>query len=181
MLKKIALATAVLALAAPLAFAPAQAGYGKSAKKAAGTVVDVAAGNPDFSTLVSALKAADLVGTLSGKGPFTVFAPDNAAFGKLPAGTVENLVQPAQKATLTSILTYHVVAGKVKAADLVGLIRKGGGKAVVKTVNGGTLTASMAGSAVVLTDAKGGTSTIKMTDLAASNGVVHVIDTVVMP
>lgn len=181
MFRKFALATAMVALASPLAFAPVQAGSATSAKKASGTVVDVAAGNPDFSTLVTAVKAADLVGTLSGKGPFTVFAPDNAAFAKLPAGTVDSLVQPAQKATLSGILTYHVVAGKVMAADLVGLIRKGGGKAAVQTVNGGTLTASLAGSNVVLTDAKGGTSTVKTTDLRASNGVVHVIDTVLMP
>lgn len=150
-------------------------------EKASGTIVDVAASNGDFSTLVAAVKAADLAGTLSGAGPFTVFAPTNAAFGKLPAGTVDNLLTPPQKSTLTSVLTYHVVAGKVKAADLVAKIKAGGGKAMVTTVQGGMLTASMSGDSVILTDAKGGTSRVVATDVKASNGVIHAIDTVVMP
>ena len=145
------------------------------------TVVEVAVGNPDFSTLVTAVTAADLATTLSGKGPFTVFAPTNAAFAKLPAGTVETLVQPANKATLTSVLTYHVVPGRVNAAQLTKLIRDGGGTATLTTVQGGTLKASLMGSRIMLTDAKGGTSTVTQADVMQSNGVVHVVDTVLMP
>lgn len=145
------------------------------------TVVDVAVGNPDFSTLVTAVTAADLATTLSGKGPFTVFAPTNAAFAKLPAGTVETLVQPANKATLTSVLTYHVVPGRVNAAQLTKLIRDGGGTATLTTVQGGTLKASLMGSRIMLTDAKGGMSHVVTANVNASNGVIHAIDTVVMP
>jgi uncharacterized surface protein with fasciclin (FAS1) repeats len=145
------------------------------------TVVELAVGNPDFSTLVAAVQAAGLAETLSGKGPFTVFAPTNAAFAKLPAGTVETLVQPAQRATLTNILTYHVVPGRVNAAQLLQQIRRGNGSASLTTVQGGTLTARLQGNTVVLTDAKGGTSRVTATDLNGSNGVIHVIDTVVMP
>ncbi len=145
------------------------------------TVVEVAVGNPDFSTLVAAVKAADLATTLSGKGPFTVFAPTNAAFAKLPAGTVDTLVQPANKATLTSILTYHVVAGRVNAAQLTKLIRDGGGTATLTTVKGGTLKASLMGSRIMLTDAKGGMAHVVTANVNASNGVIHAIDAVVMP
>lgn len=156
--------------------------HGKASQgKAPGTIVDIAAGNPDFSTLVTAVKAADLAATLSGPGPFTVFAPTNAAFGKLPAGTVETLVQPANKGTLTSILTYHVVPGRYPAARILSAIRQGGGSAKLTTVQGGTLTARLDGGTVVLTDAKGGTSRVAATDVNGSNGVIHVIDTVVMP
>lgn len=146
-----------------------------------GTIVDAAVANPDFSTLVAAVQAAGLVETLSGPGPFTVFAPTNAAFGKLPAGTVENLTQPAQRETLTGILTYHVVSGRVAAADVIALIEAGNGSATLTTVQGGTLTARLQGTNVVLTDAAGGTSTVTATDVAASNGLIHVIDTVLMP
>lgn len=145
------------------------------------TLVDVAAGNADFSTLVTAVQAAGLAETLAGSGPFTVFAPTNAAFAKLPAGTVESLTQPAQREALTGILTYHVVSGRVNAADVVSQIEAGGGSATLTTVQGGTLTATLSGQSVVLTDAAGGTSTITATDVAASNGVIHVIDTVLMP
>ena len=148
---------------------------------ASGTIVDAAVANPDFSTLVTAVQAAGLAETLSSAGPFTVFAPTNAAFAKLPAGTVDNLVQPAQRETLTSILTYHVVSGRVTAADLIAQIQAGGGTATLTTVQGATLTARLQGSSVVLTDAAGGTSTVTTTDVAASNGVIHVIDTVLMP
>lgn len=148
---------------------------------AQGDVVGVAASSKDHTTLVAAVKAADLVATLQGKGPFTVFAPTNDAFNKLPAGTVENLLKPENKASLASILTYHVVAGKLDAAAVLAAIEKGNGKAVLTTVNGGKLTASLNGKNVFLTDAKGGTSIVTATDLNASNGVVHVIDTVVMP
>ncbi len=144
-------------------------------------IVDVAAGSKDHTTLVAAVKAAGLVETLKGAGPFTVFAPTNAAFGKLPAGTVEGLLKPESKATLTSILTYHVVAGKLLAKDVLAAVEKGKGKAVVKTVQGGSLTVTLEGGKVKLTDEKGGVAFVTATDLTASNGVIHVIDTVVMP
>ena len=144
-------------------------------------IVGVAAGNENFSTLVAAVKAAELVDTLSGEGPFTVFAPVNAAFEKLPEGTLDGLLKPESKGTLTSILTYHVVAGNVKAADVVKAIQDNNGSFAITTVQGNKLTASLDGENVILTDAKGGTSTIVLTDVAASNGVIHAIDTVVMP
>ena len=147
-----------------------------AAQTAPGTIVDVAAANSTFSTLVTAVKAADLVGTLSGKGPFTVFAPTNEAFAKLPAGTVESLVKPENKATLVNILTYHVVSGAVMAADVVKL----DGKAV-KTVQGGEVTVGVKDSKVTLTDANKGVANVTATDVKASNGVIHVIDAVLMP
>ena len=145
------------------------------------TVVDVAVGSKDHSTLVVAVKAADLVSTLQGKGPFTVFAPTNEAFGKLPKGTVENLLKTENKATLAKILTYHVVAGNLDAAAVVKAIKDGNGKVTLKTVSGGTLTASLKNGKVILTDENGGIATVTATDLKAGNGVVHVIDTVLMP
>lgn len=144
-------------------------------------VVDTASGNPNFSTLVTAVQAAGLVDTLKGPGPFTVFAPTNDAFGKLPAGTVDTLIKPESKDTLSKILTYHVVAGKVTAADVMKLIKAGGGKASIKTVEGGTITAMARGGKVMLMDEKGGSATVLQTDLMTSNGVIHVIDTVLMP
>ena len=144
-------------------------------------VVDIAISSKDHTTLVTAVKAADLVTTLKGKGPFTVFAPTNAAFGKLPAGTVESLLKPESKAALSGILTYHVVAGNLDAAAVVAAIKNGKGKAELTTVNGAKLTARLDGDKVILTDAKGGKSTVTATDLKGSNGVVHVIDTVLMP
>jgi len=137
-------------------------------------IVENAVNSKDHTTLVAAVKAAGLVDTLSGKGPFTVFAPTNAAFGKLPAGTVDTLVKPESKATLTKILTYHVVAGKLNAADLTD------GKKLT-TVEGDVLTVKNSGGKVTLTDAKGGTSTVTIADVNQSNGVIHVIDTVLMP
>jgi len=145
------------------------------------TIVGVAVGNDNFTTLVAAVKAANLVDVLSSKGPFTVFAPVNAAFAKLPEGTVETLVKPENKETLTAILTYHVVAGEVKAADVVAAIKANNGSFVITTVQGGKLTASIKDEGVILTDEKGNISKIIMTDVAASNGVIHAIDTVVMP
>jgi uncharacterized surface protein with fasciclin (FAS1) repeats len=144
------------------------------------TIVALAQGNADLSTLVAAVTAAGLGETLSGAGPFTVFAPTNAAFAKIDKATLEGLLKPESKAALGGILKYHVVAGNVKAADVVKLITDGKGTATIKTL-GGELKASMAGDKVILTDAKGGKSTITATDIAASNGVVHTIDTVVMP
>ena len=145
------------------------------------TIVGVAAGNENFSTLVAAVKAADLVPTLSADGPFTVFAPTNAAFEALPEGTVETLLKPESKTTLISILTYHVVAGKVMAADVVKAINDNGGEYVVETVQGNKLTFSLEGDSVIITDAKGGTSKVAQPDVAASNGVIHAIDSVLMP
>lgn len=144
-------------------------------------IVDVAAGSKAHTTLVAAVKAADLVATLKSAGPFTVFAPSNDAFAKLPAGTVETLLKPENKATLVGILTYHVVAGKLDAASVLAAIKKGKGKAVLTTVAGGKLTATLVNGKVILTDAKGGKSTVTATDLNASNGVIHVIDSVLMP
>jgi len=137
-------------------------------------IVENAVNSKDHTTLVSAVKAAGLVDTLSSKGPFTVFAPTNAAFAKLPAGTVDTLVKPENKATLTKILTYHVVPGKLNAADLTD------GKKL-KTVEGEELTVKKAGGKVMLVDAKGGMSTVTIADVNQSNGVIHVVDTVLMP
>lgn len=144
-------------------------------------IVENAVNSKDHTTLVAAVTAAGLVETLQSAGPFTVFAPTNAAFGKLPAGTVETLVKPENKATLTTILTYHVVAGKLSAADILAKIKAGNGTASMTTVQGGTLKASLKGKNVVLTDEKGGMSTVTIADVNQSNGVIHVIDTLVMP
>jgi uncharacterized surface protein with fasciclin (FAS1) repeats len=144
-------------------------------------IVGVASGNADFSTLVTAVKAAGLVETLSGDGPFTVFAPTNAAFDKLPAGTVDGLLKPESLDQLKSVLTYHVVAGKFDAAAVIDAINKNNGKYSVTTVQGGNIDLSLMGDKVMLTDANGGTSTVVLADVPASNGVIHAIDTVVMP
>jgi len=144
-------------------------------------IVGVAVGSKDHTTLVAALKAAGLVETLQGAGPFTVFAPTNAAFDKLPKGTVETLLKPENKATLSGILTYHVVAGSVDATTLTRLIKQGNGTAVVKTVNGQELKASIEGGKVIITDAKGGKAIVVAADLKATNGVIHVTDMVSLP
>ncbi|GAB3540683.1 fasciclin domain-containing protein [Spirosoma fluminis] len=144
-------------------------------------IVENAVNSKDHTTLVAAVKAAGLVETLQGAGPFTVFAPTNKAFDKLPKGTVETLVKPENKATLTSILTYHVVSGKMSAADLMKAIADGGGKATLTTVAGGTLTAMQKGKKIELTDAKGGMATVTIPDVNQSNGVIHVIDSVLLP
>ncbi|WP_291965643.1 fasciclin domain-containing protein [Maribacter sp.] len=145
------------------------------------TIVDVAAGNDNFTTLVAAVKAANLVETLSSEGPFTVFAPVNSAFEALPAGTVDTLLKPESKDALTGILTYHVVAGKYMAADVIDAINKNDGAFSVKTVQGGMITLTLADENVMLKDEKGNMATVIIADVAASNGVVHAIDTVVMP
>lgn len=144
-------------------------------------IIDNAVNSKDHTTLVAAVKAAGLVETLKGKGPFTVFAPTNEAFEKLPAGTVDTLVKPENKATLTSILTYHVVSGKMDSKAIAAAIKKGKGKAVLTTVQGGKLTASMEGKDLVLKDEKGGSSKVTIADVYQKNGVIHVVDTVVMP
>jgi uncharacterized surface protein with fasciclin (FAS1) repeats len=144
-------------------------------------IVENAVNSQDHTTLVAAVKAAGLVDTLSGAGPFTVFAPTNEAFAKLPAGTVDTLLKPENKDQLVKVLTYHVVAGRVTSKDLIRMIKKGGGKAELKTVSGGTLTASLNMGKVMLTDEKGGMATVTIADVYQSNGVIHVIDTVLMP
>ena len=144
-------------------------------------IVENAVNSADHTTLVAAVKAAGLVDTLESAGPFTVFAPTNEAFDKLPAGTVDTLLKPENKALLTKILTYHVVAGKVSSTELVKMIKQGHGKAELSTVSGGKLTASLKGKSVILTDEKGGTAMVTIADVNQSNGVIHVIDSVVQP
>jgi uncharacterized surface protein with fasciclin (FAS1) repeats len=144
-------------------------------------IVQTAAGNKNFTTLVAAVKAAGLVGTLSGKGPFTVFAPTNAAFAKLPAGTVAGLLKPEAKGTLTKILTCHVVSGKILAANVIALVKKGGGKVNVKTVGGCNLKIQLGGGKIHITDESGGTAQVTAGDLIQSNGVIHVINKVLLP
>ena len=155
---------------------------GGAAMNAGDNIVANASAAPNLSTLVAAVKAAGLVETLQGAGPFTVFAPTNDAFAKLPAGTVEGLLKPENKGALAGILTYHVVAGNVDATALMEMIKTGGGKASLTTVQGETLTATTGGMGdVTLTDAKGGTAKVTTADVRQSNGIVHVIDTVLMP
>ncbi|AFU70054.1 secreted protein with fasciclin repeat domain [Psychroflexus torquis ATCC 700755] len=145
------------------------------------TIVEIAVGNENFSTLVVALKAAGLVETLSSEGPFTVFAPTNDAFGKLPEGTVPTLVMPENKEKLAGILTYHVVSGEFMAADVVNAITENDGSFTIPTVQGEELVATLEGESVILTDANGNKSTVVIADVDASNGVIHAIDSVVMP
>ena len=144
-------------------------------------IIDNAVNSRDHTTLVAAVKAAGLVDTLKGNGPFTVFAPTNMAFSALPAGTVDTLLKPENKGTLTSVLTYHVVPGRVDAAALAQQIQAGGGKAMLKTASGGTLTATMRGNDVLITDAKGNGAVVTTSDVYQSNGVIHVIDKVLLP
>jgi len=143
-------------------------------------IIQNAVNSKDHTTLVAAVKAADLVDTLSGKGPFTVYAPTNAAFAKLPAGTVDTLLKPENKGQLT-VLTYHVVPGRITAKDLVDMVQKGGGKATLKTVEGEDLTFEMKDGAIWVVDAKGDTAKITIKNVMQSNGVIHVIDTVLLP
>ena len=175
---KLRLTTAAAAVLALSAVPTAAIAKNHAAK---GNIVAAAMQSPDHATLVAAVKAAKLVDTLAGKGPFTVFAPTDAAFAKLPAGTVDTLLKPENRSTLAGILTYHVVPGKVLAADLIKQIQAGGGSVALTTVQGGTLTASLNGSNVVITDAKGGTATVTAADLKQSNGVIHVTDAVSLP
>lgn len=180
----LAAAMAVLALSAAAPAAFAQMGgmsdpmVGGAAMYPSKTIVENAVNSKDHTTLVAAVKAAGLVDTLNSAGPFTVFAPTNDAFAKLPAGTVETLVQPENKETLTKILTYHVVAGRYSAKDLTKLAAKHG---VLTTVEGEPLTVTVRDGKVLLTDAKGGVSTVTIANVFQSNGVIHVVDTVLMP
>jgi uncharacterized surface protein with fasciclin (FAS1) repeats len=144
-------------------------------------IIENAVNSKDHTTLVAAVKAAGLVDTLEGAGPFTVFAPTNAAFDKLPAGTVDTLLKPENQGELKKVLTYHVVPGRITAHKLAAMIKNGGGKAELKTVEGGTIWATMSGDSVTLKDEKGGTATVTQADVMQSNGVIHVIDTVLMP
>mgnify|MGYP000876474821 CR=1 FL=1 len=144
-------------------------------------IVENAVNSKDHTTLVAAVKAADLVETLQSKGPFTVFAPTNAAFDNLPKGTVETLLKPENKKILQTILTYHVVAGKMNASDIAAAVKKGNGKAMLKTVSGGTLTAMMKGKDLYIMDENGNSAKVTIADVNQSNGVIHVIDAVVTP
>ena len=144
-------------------------------------IIDNAVNSKDHTTLVAAVKAAGLVDTLKSAGPFTVFAPTNAAFAALPAGTVDTLLKPENKGMLTGILTYHVVAGKMDAAALTKAVMDGNGKAMLKTVAGGTLTATAANGGMMITDEKGGSAKVTIADVYQSNGVIHVVDKVLLP
>ena len=173
------MAAALAAVAVPAAAKnPMVGGAAMYANK---NIVQNAVNSKDHTTLVAAVKAAGLVDTLSGKGPFTVFAPTNAAFAKLPAGTVETLVKPENKAALTSILTYHVVPGRITAGQIQSLAARNQGTATLKTVQGEDLKFMKHGNGWMITDAKGGTAMITIANVMQSNGVIHVIDTVLMP
>jgi len=182
MKKLFLVAFALVAIAfAPQAFAQKNPMVGGAAMYNTKDIVDNAVNSKDHTTLVAAVKAAGLVETLKSAGPFTVFAPTNEAFDKLPEGTVATLVKPENKVTLTKILTYHVLSGKYSASDIVAAIKKGDGKATFTTVQGEELYASLDGKKVKLWDAKGGTSYVTIADVNQKNGVIHVIDTVLMP
>jgi uncharacterized surface protein with fasciclin (FAS1) repeats len=172
---------AVFAFSGIAAHAQKDPDVGGAPMYATKNIVQNAVNSQDHTTLVAAVKAAGLVDTLEGTGPFTVFAPTNEAFAKLPAGTVDTLLKPENKDALVKVLTYHVVAGKLTAKDLKKQIKAGGGKAVLKTVQGGSLTATLQGGKIVLTDEKGGTSTVTIADVFQSNGVIHVVDSVLLP
>jgi len=179
------------ATASPLVFAQAPAPMmgakhsnpmvGGAAMYANKDIIDNAVNSKDHTTLVAAVKAAGLVDTLIGAGPFTVFAPTNAAFSALPKGTVEGLLKPEKKADLTKILTYHVVPGAVTSTDLMAKIKQGGGKASLTTVEGAALTARVVGKGIILTDSKGQVATVTIADVKQRNGVIHVINKVLMP
>ena len=187
LIRKLMLATVLgLSFAVPAALAPAYAQektveVGGAPMYPSKDIIDNAVNSKDHTTLVAAVKAAGLVDTLKGAGPFTVFAPVNAAFDALPKGTVDTLLKPENKAMLTGILTYHVVAGKMSAADLMAAIKAGGGKTTLTTVQGGKLTAMMAGDKIELVDGKGGKSIVTIADVNQKNGVIHVVDHVLLP
>ena len=169
----------MLGLGAASSFA--QVMVGGAPMMASKDIIDNAVNSKDHTTLVAAVKAAGLVDTLKSAGPFTVFAPTNAAFAALPAGTVDTLLKPESKPTLTKVLTYHVVAGKMDAAAITKAITAGGGKATLKTVSGGTLTAMASGGTVMVMDESGGTANVTIADVMQSNGVIHVVDKVLLP
>jgi uncharacterized surface protein with fasciclin (FAS1) repeats len=172
---------AIVAMATTTAVAQKTVMVGGAAMFPTKNIIENAVNSKDHTTLVAAVKAAGLVETLSGAGPFTVFAPTNAAFAKLPKGTVDGLLKPESKDALTGVLTYHVVAGRISAADVVAAIKKGGGKFVAKTVAGGDLTFSLKGKKVQITDTNGGKAYVTIADVNQSNGVIHVVDAVLLP
>jgi uncharacterized surface protein with fasciclin (FAS1) repeats len=176
-----ALMTLALAFTSISATAQKDPMVGGAAMSPSKNIVENAMNSQDHTTLVAAVKAAGLVDTLEGPGPFTVFAPTNEAFAKLPAGTVDNLLKPENKDMLVKILTYHVVAGRMSSKDIAKAIKMGGGTATLKTVEGGTITATMKGKHIILTDEKGGMAMVTIADVFQSNGVIHVIDAVLMP
>ncbi len=182
-MKVVKFAAVVLAasLSAVALAASAQVMVGGAPMYSSKDIIDNAVNSKDHTTLVAAVKAAGLVDTLKGKGPFTVFAPVDAAFAALPAGTVDTLLKPENKAQLTKVLTYHVVAGKMDSAALVKAIDAGGGKASLTEVSGGTLTATRSGSTIMLTDESGGMAHVTIPDVEQSNGVIHVVDKVLLP
>ncbi|MEP6931572.1 MAG: fasciclin domain-containing protein [Flavobacterium sp.] len=176
------LAVAILALGFGFtSFAQKTVMVGGAAMYPNKNIIENAVNSKDHTTLVAAVKAAGLVETLQGEGPFTVFAPTNAAFDKLPAGTVETLLKPENKKMLQTILTYHVVAGKMNASDIAKAIKAGKGKATLKTVSGGTLTAWMDGKDLYISDESGNKAKVTIADVNQSNGVIHVVDTVLLP
>jgi uncharacterized surface protein with fasciclin (FAS1) repeats len=168
-------------MAKPAPMATANPMVGGAAMYPSKDIIDNAVNSKDHTTLVAAVKAAGLVDTLKGPGLFTVFAPTNASFAALPPGTVDTLLKPQNKSMLSSVLTYHVVAGRVDSAALAQMIRAGNGRALLKTVNGGTLVATMSGSDVLITDAKGGSAKVTIADVYQSNGVIHVVNKVLLP
>jgi uncharacterized surface protein with fasciclin (FAS1) repeats len=179
--RKIAAAFAVMALAIAAVAAMNNPVVGGQEMYPTKNIVENAVNSADHTTLVAAVKAAGLVETLEGPGPFTVFAPTNEAFAKLPTGTVDTLLKPENKATLTKVLTYHVVAGRLSAHDLMKMIKEGKGTAELTTVQGGKLWVMQTGKTITLKDEKGGTATVTIANVFQSNGVIHVIDSVVMP
>lgn len=176
-----AAAALLMAVSVPVMHAQKDPDVGGAAMYPTKNIVENAVNSKDHTTLVAAVKAAGLVQTLEGPGPFTVFAPTNEAFDKLPAGTVDTLLKPENKAELVKILTYHVVPGRITSHELIKMIKKGHGKAELKTVEGGTLTATLQDGKVMLTDEKGGMATVTIANVYQSNGVIHVIDSVLMP
>jgi uncharacterized surface protein with fasciclin (FAS1) repeats len=180
-MKKIAQVCVITLFAAAALFAANDPMVGGHEMFPAKNIIQNALNSDDHTTLVAAVKAAGLVDTLEGSGPFTVFAPTNEAFAKLPAGTVDNLLMVQNKDTLTKILTYHVVAGRLGTKEISKAIKAGNGKAELNTVSGGKLWVSMRGKDIILTDEKGDTSKVTIADVYQSNGVIHVIDTVLLP
>jgi uncharacterized surface protein with fasciclin (FAS1) repeats len=178
---KISVVALVAILSAVAMPAMAQVMVGGAPMYASKDIIDNAVNSKDHTTLVAAVKAAGLVDTLKGAGPFTVFAPTNTAFAALPAGTVDTLLKPESKPALTKVLTYHVVAGKMDSAALMKAIDAGGGKATLATVSGGTLTATRSGSTIMLADESGGMAHVTVPDVIQSNGVIHVVDKVLLP
>ena len=179
--KKLAGLAIALALSVTTVAAMDQVTVGGAPMYASKDIIDNAVNSKDHTTLVAAVKAAGFVDTLKGPGPFTVFAPTNTAFSALPAGTVDTLLKPENKPQLTKVLTYHVVSGKMDAAALIKQIDAGGGKATLKSAAGGTLTATVSGKTVSVTDESGGISKVTIADVNQSNGVIHVVDKVLLP